>query len=101
MYINSYKYIPSESKLLTGIKDNKTPKGAIYGGNGTWRIAVPPQIIVFINNNTCFDAYSIFKENTERKVTEKFVSMVLIPLIHKEAENEQAIRNMIAEEVRI
>ena len=78
----STNYIEAEYgvKLVQGIKNGRTPRGAIRGGNGSFIVKnndpMPAQFYLYFEdengNKKCFEAYSTIKSNmTKEKLTGK------------------------------
>ncbi len=86
--IINYDYVPSTpSYIKQGVKGNRTPSGAITGGNGSFVIkGDPPQVILEINttNNKDyeFDIYTIIKDYTSRaRITKKYCNDIFNELV--------------------
>lgn len=75
--VNGFKYEKSSPAYLKqGIKNNRTPYGAVGGGNGSFIMpGDPPKAIFTVEENekeSNIDFYATVKRNSSRRVTEKY-----------------------------
>lgn len=75
--VNGFKYEKSTGAYLKqGIKNNRTPYGAVGGGNGSFIMpGNPPKAIFTVEENekeSNIDFYATVKRNSGRRVTEKY-----------------------------
>ena len=75
--VKGFQYEQSTPAYLKqGVKNKKTPKGAIGGGNGSFIMSgEPPKAIFIIEENGVekhVNVYSMIKANSNRRVTEKY-----------------------------
>lgn len=77
MNVIGFKYEKSSPAYLRqGIKNNRTPYGAVGGGNGSFiMLGEPPKAIFTVEENekkSNIDFYATIKRSSSRRVTEKY-----------------------------
>lgn len=89
--IIDFDYIPSTPAYVKqGVKGNRTPKGAISGGNGSFVIAgEPPQVIIEVDvtnhQGQDINIYSIIKSYTPRsRVTYRYCKDIYNEIVGNE-----------------
>lgn len=99
--VTSYRYMQgTPGYLKQGVKNRRTPQGALRGGNGSFIIkGEPPKAFLYWNENGIpagTDIYPFIKENTIRsRVTEKYVGGICNKLIDCEFEDTDKLYNAI------
>lgn len=100
--VKTYRYSQStEGTLIQGVKGNRTPRGAVGGGYGSFIMpGNPPQIILIISNGESsypMDIYNLVKANVSRRITQKFADTLCSSLVNASFNNEDAlVRTILA-----
>lgn len=86
--IKSYSYKQSgPARISSGHKKHDVPKHAVRGGNGTYVVSDPPQVIVRFEREDgvmgSIDMYGTIKYNSSRRVTEKYVRELMSVVINQ------------------
>lgn len=94
----TFQYVPAgPATLKQGVKNMKTPKGAVGGGYGTFVMpGEPPQVNVYFDNGRkCVDMYPVIKENIcaagRSRVTEKYCEQICKPIIGTQFERVEEL----------
>lgn len=79
--LTGFRYEKStEAYLKQGVKNNRTPRGAVSGGNGTFLMAGdPPKVIFYISDNgniSTNNFYWTIKNNSSRRITERYCKSI-------------------------
>lgn len=103
--VEGFSYIPSTQPYLKqGVKGNCVPKGSVGGSNGSFIMAGnPPQIRLEIKSSngdySSVDCYSFVKDNSNRRVTEKYATAICSSVVGKSFENTQALNKALYEKI--
>lgn len=99
--VTGYRYVQgTPGYLKQGVKNHRTPRGAVNGGNGSFIMKGEPAK-AFLSWNVDGEPaekniYPFIKDNTTRsRVTEKYVGDVCSKLIGCEFEDMKALSNAI------
>ena len=85
-----------QSKIVQGVKGNQVPQGAVYGGNGSFRVNEKPEIIIYTSDGKTENYYGPIKTQTTRQhVTERYARQVCSPLVGQEFKDHRAIAQAV------
>ena len=102
----SYQYLAGKSYTVTGIKekwaigqiiDKETGAYVLRGGNGSYRIVVPPHIWLRTTDGQRYDIYDIVKQHHKKKhpfssrLSDKFVRECCNKLLNKEINSNDVL----------
>ena len=96
----NYRYVQATpATLKQGVKNHRTPRGAVAGGNGSFIMpGNPPQInLLYTEDGTksYTNIYPFVKAQSSRRVTAKYADEILAPLIGKEYPSWESVRDDI------
>ena len=91
--IKSYSYRQSgPAHISSGHKKHDVPKHAVRGGNGTYVVSDPPQVIVRYEcedgSKGHVDMYGTIKYNSTRRITEKYVDNLMSLVINQTVDTD-------------
>lgn len=98
--VNGFKYEKSTSAYLKqGIKNNRTPYGAVGGGNGSFIMpGDPPKVIFTVEENEKeynINFYSTVKRYSSKRVTEKYCRDIYEKVCNKSYDTLEDLNNEI------
>ena len=56
-----------QSKIVQGVKGNQVPGGAVYGGNGSYRVKEKPEVIIHTSDGKATNFYGAIKMQTTKQ----------------------------------
>ena len=85
-----------QSKIVQGVQGNQVPQGAVYGGNGTYRVKEKPEVIIHTSDGKATDFYGAIKlQTTRQRVTEAYARQVCKTLVGQEFEDTHGVAQAI------